>query len=131
MRRVPKSGPESPQCREQQKQVALGDAELDVLALRRHRPALRRDDLFLTKGVGAVENAAAVDPEPEIGRHREIGRGRHDAFGRSTAPISTGLLPTARIASSSSSMSGPPKSPTSKSNARRHLFRFGLCSAAA
>jgi hypothetical protein len=63
---------------ELQEQVALGDAELDVLTLRRHRPALRRDDVFLAKGVGAlgaVEDAAAVDPGPEIGRDRDVGRG--------------------------------------------------------
>ena len=50
--------------------------------LRRHRPALRRDDLFLAKGVGplgAVEDAAAVDPGAEIGRDRDVGRGRDDA----------------------------------------------------
>src|SRR5204863_50062 len=55
---------------ELQKEIALGDAELDVLTLRRHRPALRRDDLFLAKRVGAfgaVEDPAAVDPRPEVG----------------------------------------------------------------
>ncbi len=55
-----------------QEQIVLGDAELDVLALRPHRPALRRDDPFLAKGVGAlgaIEDAAAIDPGAEIGRH--------------------------------------------------------------
>ena len=69
---------------ELEEQIVLGDAELDVLALRRHRPALRRDDLFLAKRVGAlgaVEDAAPVDPRPEIGRDRDVGRGRDDALG--------------------------------------------------
>ena len=66
------------ECGELQKQIALGDAELDVLAVRRDRPALRRDDTLLAKDVGAisaVKDAAAVDPGPEIGRHRGVGRG--------------------------------------------------------
>src|SRR5205085_5649779 len=74
--------------RELQKKIAFGDAELDVLTLRRHRPALRRNDLFLAKSVGAfgaVEDPAAVDPRPEIGRNRDIGGGRHDALGERTA----------------------------------------------
>jgi hypothetical protein len=48
-----------------------------VLPLRRDRPALRRDDMFLAKGVGAlgaVENPTAVDPGPEIGRDRNVVR---------------------------------------------------------
>src|SRR5205814_5727030 len=50
---------------EQQEQIALRDAELDVLALRRHSPALRRDDLLLAKRVGTlgtIKDAAAIDP---------------------------------------------------------------------
>ena len=64
--RAPKSGPAEAERRELQEQIALGDAEFDVLPLRRHRPALRRDDIFLAKGVGAlgaVEDAAAIDPD--------------------------------------------------------------------
>jgi hypothetical protein len=66
-----------------QEQIAFGDAEVDVLTQRRHRPALRGHDLFLAERVGAlgaVENAAAIDPEPEIGRDRDVGRGRHDTL---------------------------------------------------
>jgi hypothetical protein len=69
---------------ELQEQIALGGTELDVLPMRRHRPALRRDDLFLAKGVGAlgaVEDPAAIDPGPEIGRDRNVRRGRHDMSG--------------------------------------------------
>ena len=76
--------PGQPERGELQEQIALGDAELDVLSLRRHRPALRRDDVFLAKGVGAlgaVEDPAAIDPGPEIGRDRDVGRSRHDTFG--------------------------------------------------
>src|SRR5207248_7243221 len=61
------------QRRELQKKIAFGDAELDVLTLWRHRPALRGDDLLLAKSVGslgAVEDPPAVDPRSEIGRHR-------------------------------------------------------------
>src|SRR5260370_31998651 len=56
---------------ERQKQIALGDAEFDVLTLRPHRPALGRYALFLAKRVGtlgALDNAAATDPATEIGR---------------------------------------------------------------
>jgi hypothetical protein len=40
--------------------------------------------MFLAKGVGAlgaVEDAAAIDPGPEVGRDRDVRRGRHDPFG--------------------------------------------------
>jgi len=60
---------------ELQEQIALGDAELDVLALRRHRPALRRDDVLLAKNIGAlgaVKNPAAIDPRPEVGRDSDV-----------------------------------------------------------
>jgi hypothetical protein len=76
--------PGQPECGKLQKQIALGDAELDVLPLRRHRQALRRDDVLLAKGVralGAVKDATAVDPGPEIGRDRDVGRSRHDVPG--------------------------------------------------
>ncbi len=55
-----------------------------MLALRRHPPTLGRHDLFLAKGVGtlgAIEDAAAIDPGAEIGRHRDVGRGGHDMPG--------------------------------------------------
>jgi hypothetical protein len=47
--RVAKSGPARPRAASCTKQIALGDAALDVLPVRRHRPALRRDDPFLAK----------------------------------------------------------------------------------
>jgi len=31
--------------------------------------------------LGAVEDAAAIDPGSKVGRDRDVGRGRHDAFG--------------------------------------------------
>ena len=42
---------------ERQEQVHLGDAELDVLALRRELPALRRGDALLAEEVGHVPRA--------------------------------------------------------------------------
>src|SRR4051812_38576943 len=64
----PEQRPREPERRQLQEEVMFGDAELDVLPLRRHRPALRRDDLLLAEGVGAlgaVEDAAAIDPGAE------------------------------------------------------------------
>ena len=76
--------PRKPERGEQQEQIALGDAQFDVLTLRRHAPALCRDDFFLAERVGAlgaIEDAAAVDPGAEVGRDRNIGRGRDDTTG--------------------------------------------------
>ncbi len=73
---------------ELEEKIVLGDAELDVLALRREQPALRRDDLLVAEHVlplGAVEEAAAIDPAAEIGRHGDVGRGRDDAAGELAA----------------------------------------------
>ena len=69
---------------ERQEQIVLGDAELDMLARRRHRPKLRRQHRLLGIGVGggvAAEDSAPVHPRPEIGRDGDIGRGGDDALG--------------------------------------------------
>ena len=56
---------------------------------------------LLAKRVGAlgpVEDAAAIDPRPEVGRDRDVGRGRHDAFGEvaaSFAAMSPSIRPKA------------------------------------
>ena len=71
--------------RQQQEQVHLGDAELDVLAVRRAVPALGRGDLLAAEQVGhlvAGEQAAAVHPGAEIGRDGDVGRGGDDAARR-------------------------------------------------
>ena len=67
---------------QQDEQVVLGDAELDVLAGRREIPVEGRRDALALEGVGerlAGEQAAPVDPRPEIGRDRHVGRGGDDA----------------------------------------------------
>ena len=77
-------GMRQPERRHQDEQVHLGDAELDVLALRREVPVEGRRNLLAAEQVGllgAREQAAAVDPGAEIGRHRDIGRGGDDARG--------------------------------------------------
>ena len=70
--------------RQQDEQVHLGDAELDVLALRRELPVEGRGDALALEGVGhrlAREQAAPVHPGAEIGRDGDVGRGRDDARG--------------------------------------------------
>ena len=70
--------------RQQDEQIHLGDAELDVLALGRELPVEGRGDAFAFERVGhalAREQAAAVDPWAEIGRDRDVGRGGDDALG--------------------------------------------------
>ena len=77
-----------PERRQQDEQVVLGDAELDVLALRRHHPALGRDHLLLAEDVlapVAIEEAAAIDPAAEVGGDGDVRRGRDDAVGERTA----------------------------------------------
>ena len=52
-----------------------------MLALGRHHPALGRDNLLLLEDVLArvpIEDSPAIDPGPQIGRDRDIGRGGHD-----------------------------------------------------
>ena len=77
---------------EQQEQVLLGDAEFDVLALRRHAPALRGGKLRVAEHVVLhvpVEDAASVHPGPEIGRDRHVRARRDDALGeRCQLPLS-------------------------------------------
>ena len=73
-----------PERRQQDEQIHLGDAELDVLALRRELPVERRGDALALEGVGhalAGEQAAAVDPGAEIGRDGDVRRGGDDALG--------------------------------------------------
>ena len=79
--------PGEPEGGQRQEQVVLRDAELDMLAAGRHDPALRRQHVLLGIGVGglvAAEDAAPVDPRPEIGRDRDVGRGGDDAVGELT-----------------------------------------------
>ena len=69
---------------QQDEQVHLGDAELDVLALRRELPVEGRGDALALERVGhalAGEQAAAVDPGAEIGRDGHVRRGGDDALG--------------------------------------------------
>ena len=72
-----------PKRGQQDEQVHLGDAELDVLAFRRELPVEGRWDALALERVGhrlAREQAAAVDPRSEVGRDRDIGRGGDDAL---------------------------------------------------
>ena len=74
-----------PQRRHQDEQVHLGDAELDVLSLRRKIPVEGRGDLLLPEQIGILglgEQSAAIDPGAEIGRDRDVGRRGDDARGQ-------------------------------------------------
>ncbi len=75
-------GMRQPERRQQQEQVHLGDAELDMLPLRREVPGVGRGDALGLEQVLhllAREQAAPVHPRPEIGRDGDVGRGRDDA----------------------------------------------------
>ena len=77
-----------PERRQQQTEIVLGDAELDMLPSRRQQPFLRRRQALVAKDVGmrvAREDAGLVDPAAEIGRDRHVGRGRHHALGEFAA----------------------------------------------
>ena len=70
---------------EEEEQVLLGDPQLDVLAGRRHAPALRARQLGIPKNIVSgvpVEHPAAVHPGAEIGGDGDIGAGGHDALGQ-------------------------------------------------
>ena len=74
-----------PERRHQDEQVHLGDAEFDVLALRRKIPVEGRGDFLLPEQIGVLgfrEQPAAVDPGAEIGRHGDVGRRGDDARGQ-------------------------------------------------
>ena len=69
---------------EQDEQVHLGDAELDMLALRRKIPVERRGDALGLENVLHLlprKKAAPVDQAAEIGRDGHVRRGRDDARG--------------------------------------------------
>ncbi len=69
----------------EQKQILLGDAKLDMLALRVGAPALRAGEPAIAKDVIArvlVEHAAPVDPRAEICRYGYIRAHRHDMLGK-------------------------------------------------
>ena len=77
-----------PQRGQEQEQVVLGDAQLDVLSGRRHLPLLGRAHVLLAEQVGAraaVEQAAAVDPRRR-GWSRRSRRARSSRSGRRTRP---------------------------------------------
>ena len=63
-------------CRAQQlKQMHLGNAELNVLALRRELPFLRGGNLLITEGVALIvtrKQAAPINPRTDIGGHGDI-----------------------------------------------------------
>ena len=81
-RRSPNSEWLRPGGAEQQEQVHLGDAELDVLALGREAPFLGAGDALALEHIGefaAGKEMAAIDPGAEIGRDGDVGRGGDDA----------------------------------------------------
>ena len=56
-----------------------------MLAIAAHRPFLHGNDFFRVEyvfAVGAVEDAALIDPAAEIGRDGDIWRGSNDALGQ-------------------------------------------------
>ena len=71
-----------PERREHDEQVHLGDAEFQMLSLRRKIPVEGRRDFLLPEQIGVLgfgEQAAAVDPGAEIGRHGDVRRRGDDA----------------------------------------------------
>ena len=88
-----------PERGEQDEQVHLGDAELDMLALGREIPGEGRGDalgLEQILHVLAREEAAPIDEGAEIGRDGHVGRGGDDPLGdlaRSSAPSSFRIRP--------------------------------------
>src|SRR6185437_14365344 len=70
------------QRREQDEQIVLGDAELEMLALRRELPVESGRDAFVLERVGHLlvrEQAAPIHPWAEIGGNSDIGRRGDDA----------------------------------------------------
>ena len=70
--------------RQKEKQIVLGNPQLDMLARRPHLPALRTHQAAFLEDVRsffACEKPAPVDPRAQIGRNRHVGRGREDAPG--------------------------------------------------
>ena len=66
---------------EEEKEVLLGDPQLDMLPQRRHSPPLGRGELGVAEHIVAgmpVEDAAPVHPRAEIGRDGDIRAGGHD-----------------------------------------------------
>ena len=80
--------------RQHDEQVHLGDAELDVLTLRREFPVERRRDALALEGVGhrmVREQAAPVHPRSEIGGHGDVRRRGDDAL-REVAVVAADLV---------------------------------------
>ncbi len=74
--------------REQDEEVHLGDAELDMLALRREVPGEGGGNALLPEGVGqrlAGEEATPIDEGAEIGRDGHVRRAGDDALGEGLA----------------------------------------------
>lgn len=70
---------------QQQEEVHLGNAEFDMLPLRREMPFLRGRHPFVAKRIGpriAGKQATPVDPGAEIGRDSDIRGRRHDPGGQ-------------------------------------------------
>ena len=85
---LPEEGVRKPEHPEQDEQVVLRDAELDVLPPRRGGPRLERGDRLLAKGVGLLpggEHPPPVDPPAEIGGDGHV-RGGGDHPVRELAP---------------------------------------------
>ncbi len=70
------------QGRHQDEQVRLGNAEFEMLALRRKVPVEGGRNLLAAEEIGllgACEQPAPIDPCAEVGRHGDIGRRGDDA----------------------------------------------------
>ena len=73
-----------PECRQHQKQIILGDAQLDVLTGRRKFPVEHRMPAGLHAAIVealAEEDSATIDPPAQSGGDRYVRRGRHDTIG--------------------------------------------------
>ncbi|MCY1307977.1 hypothetical protein D9M70_579510 [compost metagenome] len=69
---------------EQQEEVHLGNAELDMLPFRCELPFCRRGDAVFDEGIGqrlAREELASVHPGAEAGGSGDVGRRRENALG--------------------------------------------------
>jgi hypothetical protein len=76
------------ECPQEQEEIVLGDAELDVLAPRRLAPLHRLGDPTVAEVIGTLlgeVDAAPVDPAGQMRGHRDVGRHGQDPLGRRQA----------------------------------------------
>ena len=112
---------------EQPDEVALGDAELDVLAVRRLAPAHERVGVVgePVDPLAHVPDADAVDPAAEVGRGGDVGADRDDARG----DLGRGVREVDEEAPEAPAASRPLPA-CARPRSARHRRRLGLAAAA-